>query len=210
MGSCGVRLGTPHEVYCLWLIDECHVAHRVRIRLRVRHDPMPNRQRDRGAVGMTDSTSRINTGVASQNLPAPLGGFPVLLEHPAIALSSWTAAGLQAPDASITGSAVLLGGVLRTRRLRQGWNDMTALLAHRVWFRRSKPLQSVPQPLRYVLNYGQHMGCTGLMVELAEGVGSAPTSVCTDPVFETGAASLSLPAFRKMAARLGLAPRQAA
>ena len=41
---------------------------------------------------------------------------------------------------------------------------------------------------------------------MAEGVGSAPTSVVTDPVFETGAASLYLPAFRKMAARVGLAP----
>ena len=41
---------------------------------------------------------------------------------------------------------------------------------------------------------------------MAEGVGSAPTSVVTDPVFETGAASLYLPAFQKMAARVGLAP----
>src|SRR5689334_18780064 len=32
---------------------------------------------------------------------------------------------------------------------------------------------------------------------MAEGVGSAPTSVCTDPVFKTGAASLYLPAFHK-------------
>lgn len=31
---------------------------------------------------------------------------------------------------------------------------------------------------------------------MAEGVGNAPTSVGTDPVFETGAASLYLPAFR--------------
>ena len=30
---------------------------------------------------------------------------------------------------------------------------------------------------------------------MADGVGSAPTSVVTDPVFETGAASLYLPAF---------------
>ena len=37
----------------------------------------------------------------------------------------------------------------------------------------------------------------GLMEILAEGVGSAPTSVVTDPVFETGAASLYLPAFLK-------------
>ena len=35
------------------------------------------------------------------------------------------------------------------------------------------------------------------MVKVAEGVGSAPTSVVTDPVFETGAASLYLPAFHK-------------
>src|SRR5438876_1016953 len=41
---------------------------------------------------------------------------------------------------------------------------------------------------------------------MADGVGSAPTSVVTDPVFETGAASLYLPAFRKLAARVGLAP----
>ena len=32
---------------------------------------------------------------------------------------------------------------------------------------------------------------------MAEGVGNAPTSVSTDPVFETGAASLYLPAFQK-------------
>jgi hypothetical protein len=36
---------------------------------------------------------------------------------------------------------------------------------------------------------------------MAEGVGSAPTSVLTDPVFETGAASLYLPAFHKLACR---------
>ena len=38
------------------------------------------------------------------------------------------------------------------------------------------------------------------------GAGNAPGSVVTDPVFETGAASLYLPAFRKVAARVGLAP----
>ena len=42
--------------------------------------------------------------------------------------------------------------------------------------------------------------------KMAEGVGNAPTSGYADPVFETGAASLYLPAFRKMAARVGLAP----
>ena len=50
------------------------------------------------------------------------------------------------------------------------------------------------------------MGFSGWMVQVAEGVGSAPTSVRTDPVFETGAASLYLPAFHKLAARVGLAP----
>jgi hypothetical protein len=47
-------------------------------------------------------------------------------------------------------------------------------------------------------------------LKLVKGVGNAPTSAHADPVFETGAASLYLPAFQKMAARLGLAPRQAA
>ena len=41
---------------------------------------------------------------------------------------------------------------------------------------------------------------------MAEGVGNAPTSAHADSVFETGAASLYLPAFQKMAARVGLAP----
>ena len=36
------------------------------------------------------------------------------------------------------------------------------------------------------------------MVTLAEGVGNAPTSVETDPVFWTGAASLYLPAFQNI------------
>ena len=42
---------------------------------------------------------------------------------------------------------------------------------------------------------------------MAEGVGNAPTSARADPVFETGAASLYLPAFREMVrvARLALA-----
>jgi hypothetical protein len=43
-------------------------------------------------------------------------------------------------------------------------------------------------------------------MKLAEGVGNAPTSACADPVFGTGAASLYLPAFQELAARVGLAP----
>ena len=41
---------------------------------------------------------------------------------------------------------------------------------------------------------------------LAEGAGTVPTPACAGPVFETGAASLDLPAFREMAAQAGLAP----
>ena len=41
---------------------------------------------------------------------------------------------------------------------------------------------------------------------MAEGPGNAPGSEGSDPVFETGAASLYLPAFQKLAARVGLAP----
>ena len=68
-------------------------------------------------------------------------------------------------------------------------------------------MPSRSQALRQELNYGRHdMLSFWLMVKVAEGVGSAPTSVLTDPVFETGAASLYLPAFHKMAARVGLAP----
>ena len=45
------------------------------------------------------------------------------------------------------------------------------------------------------------------MVDLAEGAGNAPASVETDPVFETGAASLYLPAFRELVRGVaGIAP----
>jgi len=40
---------------------------------------------------------------------------------------------------------------------------------------------------------------------MAEGVGNAPTSARADPVFETGAASLYLPAFRERIMVAGLA-----
>ena len=41
---------------------------------------------------------------------------------------------------------------------------------------------------------------------MAEGAGNAPASANADPVFGTGAASLYLPAFHELAARVGLAP----
>ena len=41
---------------------------------------------------------------------------------------------------------------------------------------------------------------------MAEGVGNAPTSDDADPVFETGAASLYLPAFHEVVRVAGIAP----
>jgi hypothetical protein len=81
----------------------------------------------------------------------------------------------------------------------------------------SPPLQggaNLPQLLGVVVPAGNAPASSGyqpgaLLLSyrtMAEGVGSAPTSVRTDPVFETGAASLYLPAFHKLAARVGLAP----
>ena len=81
----------------------------------------------------------------------------------------------------------------------------------------SPPLQggaNLPQLLGVVVPAGNAPASSGyqpgaLLLSyrtMAEGVGSAPTSVVTDPVFETGAASLYLPAFHKLAARVGLAP----
>jgi hypothetical protein len=93
------------------------------------------------------------------------------------------------------------------RLARQSRQTLSLLLVYDYWSLRCGLLQPGPQPLRYELNYGRHdMFPLLLMVKVAEGVGSAPTSVVTDPVFETGAASLYLPAFHKLAARVGLAP----
>ena len=116
------------------------------------------------------------------------------------------AAGLHQPiNANPCGNAIVLPGTWRALLVRQGWKDLSVLFGDGFKLMRSSSPPSVPQPLRHVLYYG-HVDLLGLMVRLAEGVGSAPTSVVTDPVFETGAASLYLPAFHKMAARVGLAP----
>ena len=55
------------------------------------------------------------------------------------------------------------------------------------------PASSGYQPGALLLSYGTVLADGD---HLAEGVGNAPTSVETDPVFETGAASLYLPAFQ--------------
>src|SRR5262245_13458249 len=54
------------------LINERHVTHYFRFRLRVQHDPMPIGQRDRRVIWMTDPALRVNARIASLSLPAPL------------------------------------------------------------------------------------------------------------------------------------------
>ena len=59
--------------------------------------------------------------------------------------------------------------------------------------RGNAPRSSGYQPEALLLSYGTVLADGG---HLAEGVGIAPTSGLTDPVFGTGAASLYLPAFQ--------------
>ena len=93
-------------------------------------------------------------------------------------------------------------GNRRAFLFRQCWQDLSVLFICFCGLLQCGLLWPHPQPLRYELNYGRHcMFPLLLMVKVAEGVGSAPTSVVTDPVFETGAASLYLPAFHKLASR---------
>ena len=81
-------------------------------------------------------------------------------------------------------------------RLQRGAN-LPQLLGELVVPAGNAPASSGYQPGALLLSYET----------MAEGVGNAPTSARADPVFETGAASLYLPAFREMAkvARLALA-----
>ena len=115
----------------------------------------------------------------------------------------------QAPQDPISWRAFI---VLKCGRgllqVRQRWQDLSVLLVNGLRFLRHRFLPSAPQPLWQVLDYRCHdlLPSRLFVLKMAEGVGSAPTSVVTDPVFETGAASLYLPAFRKLAARVGLAP----
>ena len=69
----------------------------------------------------------------------------------------------------------------------QGGANLPQLLGEMVVPRGNAPRSSAYQADALLLSYRT----------MAEGVGSAPTSVVTDPVFETGAASLYLPAFHK-------------
>ena len=87
-------------------------------------------------------------------------------------------------------------GIAPTSPPLQGGANLPQLLGEMVVPAGNAPAPPGYQPDAPLLSYGT----------MAEGVGNAPTSVETDPVFETGAASLYLPAFRKMAVRVGLAP----
>jgi hypothetical protein len=80
-------------------------------------------------------------------------------------------------------------------RLQRGAN-LPQLLGDMVVLAGNAPASSGYQPGALLLSYGT----------MAEGVGNAPTSARADPVFGTGAASLYLPAFQELAARVGLAP----
>ena len=71
-------------------------------------------------------------------------------------------------------------------RLQRGAN-LPQLLGELVVPAGNAPASSGYQPGALLLSYKT----------MAEGVGSAPASVVTDPVFETGAASLYLPAFQQ-------------
>ena len=102
---------------------------------------------------------------------APFGGHPSRFEfHPAT-----PAAGLHAPiNAKPCFTGVVLPESWRAFRLRQHRKNLSLLLGngHRLpW---SSFLPSVPQPLRYILDYG-HVGLLGLRVKVADGVGIAPT-----------------------------------
>ena len=88
------------------------------------------------------------------------------------------------------------GGIAPTSPPLQGGANLPQLLGEMVVPAGNAPASPGYQPGALLLSYRT----------MAEGVGSAPTSVVTDPVFETGAASLYLHAFRKLAARVGLAP----
>ena len=81
-------------------------------------------------------------------------------------------------------------------RLQRGAN-LPQLLGEMVVPAGNAPASSGYQPGALLLSYRT----------MAEGVGNAPTSARADPVFETGAASLYLPAFREMVrvARFALA-----
>lgn len=82
--------------------------------------------------------------------------------------------------------------------------------------RGNAPRSSGYQPGALLLSYGtmaEGVGPpfakqTSNVLESDRGTGSsnAPTSARADSVFETGAVSLYLPAFQKLAARVGLAP----
>ena len=85
------------------------------------------------------------------------------------------AAGLHAPiNAKPCFTGVILPKRWRAFRLRQHRKDLSLLLGNGLRLLWSSFLPSVPQPLRYILDYG-HFGLLGLRVKVADGVGIAPT-----------------------------------
>ena len=72
--------------------------------------------------------------------------------------------------------------------------------------RGNAPRSSAYQAGALLLSYETVSLRTVTIGKLAEGVGNAPTSTRADPVFKTGAASLYLPAFRKVVLAKGISP----
>ena len=85
-------------------------------------------------------------------------------------------------------------GIAPTSRLFQSRANLPQLFGEMVVLAGNAPASSGYQPGALLLSYGTVLADGG---HLAEGVGIAPTSGLTDPVFGTGAASLYLPAFQK-------------
>ena len=101
---------------------------------------------------------------------ATFGGHPSRVEfHPAT-----PAAGLHAPiNAKPCFTGVIFPERWRAFRLRQHRKDLSLLLGGGLRLLWGSFLPSVPQPLRYILDYG-HVGLLGLRVKVADGVGIAP------------------------------------
>ena len=65
----------------LGLIQECHVSHRAALGFRVHQNTVPERQRDRGMVGVAHCSAGENAHVAAHHSPLPTRGVRIRLEQ---------------------------------------------------------------------------------------------------------------------------------
>ena len=144
----------------------------------------------------------------------PVGGYPSMFGfHP-----TTPAAGLHAP---INAKPCFTGVILRERwrafRLRQHRKDLSVLFGDGFKLLRSRSLPSVPQPPRYVLDYG-HVGLLGLRFENWRKAWVSRPPPCQRILFsrQVQPAYICLPSTkwlaepkpirRRLAAKVGLAP----